>query len=96
MTWLERYREYEAKATPGPWTLEDCNSGGKILIRECLQTHLQVVPTADADLIVHIRNSAPALAALVEACRGHGDAPGHCEICAALTALDRDAAGGGE
>lgn len=110
MTWLARYREHEAKATPGLWLADTrdaddvviwasrdqdddrflCNVGGSNPSQVGV---VYDVDAGNAKLIELLRNSAPALAALVEACRGHGDAPGHCEICAALTALDRDAGG---
>lgn len=42
--------------TPGPWHLQDCPAGGKLLLRGTegkrhLQSHLQIVPTEDAILI---------------------------------------------
>ena len=45
--------------TPRPWVLLDCSHGGKLLVREhnAPQSHLQIVPTADAYLIA----AAPAL-----------------------------------
>lgn len=43
--------------TPGPWTLQECPSGRQLLIRaggdwkKHPQTHLQILPDADARLI---------------------------------------------
>jgi hypothetical protein len=47
----------EPKFTPGPWKLQNCSHGGKILIRESSdsayhqQGYLQIIPAADAYLM---------------------------------------------
>ena len=51
-----------AKHTPGPWGLQECPSGGMIVTRDAPQSHIQVVPEADARLIA----AAPDL---LEGCR---------------------------
>lgn len=70
---IREVREALGKATKGPWETTGCSHGGRILLRGSgavarqdwhPQTHLQVVPTEDAELIAH----APSwLAALCEA-----------------------------
>ena len=90
-SWLDRYMEYEAKATPGPW----------------LERDIPFLTFEDEALYCALRNSAPALAALVEEVKlciagsttsdglEIGPARGDWDrMKAALTALDRDAAGG--
>jgi hypothetical protein len=66
----------ELKATPGPWSVEECPAGGAILRRNSKQSHLQVFPEADARLIA----AAPDLyAALIER-----DGGAHDKDCKAL------------
>ena len=52
--------------TPGPWEIEDCSNGGKVVKRggpgKVLQSHIQVIPDDDAYLIA----AAPEL---LEACK---------------------------
>jgi hypothetical protein len=48
-----------SKHTPGPWHTSPCSHGGLIVIREGIsQSHVQIVPEADARLFA----AAPALA----------------------------------
>lgn len=65
---LPELRALLERATPGPWRTQECSAGGLILLRDCrYQTHLQVVPEADAALIAAAVNALPALLDAVEA-----------------------------
>ena len=57
------------RATKGPWTITESSNGGAILVRADSpdrklrgpQTHLQIVPEVDANLIVALVNAWPKL-----------------------------------
>lgn len=58
----------EAQATPGPWGLANTSSGGKLITRgtpedprRTYQASVQIIPSEDADLVVALRNRAPAV-----------------------------------
>ena len=72
---LPAIRARAEAATPGPWSLQESNQGGAILLRGLEndnrlrrhpQSHLQVVPEADAVFVAHAREDVPALLAEVE------------------------------
>ena len=112
MTFLDLLKSADAAATPGPWSSVPCDQGGDILRRgprdeskvdrslHHPQSHLQVVPGADARIAVLLRNAAPEIAALVEAADrvsryfdpvdgGQGDLDGDGKrLLSALVALD--------
>ena len=62
--------------TPGPWRVEPCTNGGMILIRADgkhgahPQTHLQIVPEADARLIAAAPDLLEACKALIRSIDG--------------------------
>jgi hypothetical protein len=71
VTAVDKLRALREAATPGPWKTDRCTSGGRLLIRgdtgTHVQSHLQVVPSEDAFLIVALVNAAPQIEALIEA-----------------------------
>jgi hypothetical protein len=90
--------------TPGPWALQECSHGGAILIRgqygEHHQSHLQIVPVADARLIAAAPELLEALRYVVKVrkleCSTHAD--GFDDICAycKIRAAIAKATGGAE
>lgn len=80
-TTIERLRELEKKATPGPWFggVEDNEPYGPILgiiddhdtpreVIRCAETSFDVeLSTANVNLMAEVRNALPALLAVVEA-----------------------------
>lgn len=65
--------------TPGPWSLDPCSNGGAILRRgqdsvRHMQSHLQIAPESDAELIVAAVNALPALLAELDGVRQGEDA----------------------
>lgn len=91
---LPELRALLSRATPGPWRTQECSAGGLILLRDCrYQTHLQVVPEADAALIAAAVNALPALLDAVEAAQRLLDDvkqrhPGEELRCPYMQALD--------
>ena len=88
--------------TPGPWEVVPCSNGGMLLVRgqygQHQQSHLQILPEADARLIA----SAPEmLGALEEVCGylsdiSSGDAPEGYEIYSRCMSAIRKARGESE
>ena len=76
--------------TPGPWMLQDCSNGGMILLRpplpgqkHAVQSHLQILPQADARLIA----AAPEL---LEACKEMlNEFPSECSCDEAYTSREK-------
>jgi hypothetical protein len=64
------------KHTPGPWGLSPCSNGGALVTRTGVQSHLQVVPEADAHLIA----AAPDLLAALRDFAEVGDNLIHAEL----------------
>ena len=55
------------KATAGEWRTQNCQSGGRLLLRDTqMQSHLQIVPAEDAAFIALVHNQLPALIAAYE------------------------------
>lgn len=73
-TAAEFLRSLDRAATPGLWGIAPTSSGGKLVTRgspenprRAYQASVQIVPGADADLIVSLRNLLPALADVIQA-----------------------------
>ena len=82
--------------SPGPWTTQHCPNGGRIVLRAVEpighhpQSHVQIVPTADAYLIAAAPDLYEALRLMLshgERCNWFADS-GDDEVCAkAIAAL---------
>jgi len=61
---ITRLRELLTKITQGEWTTGNCSNGGVLLQRQpqegqyrAIQSHVQILPSQDAEFIVLCRNS---------------------------------------
>jgi hypothetical protein len=87
---IAKFKEKREKASPQEWTLRDCSNGGLILIRQplegqrhAIQSHLQVLPTQDAEFIAAAANEALPLIEELQALliTTASDRNAHYELC---------------
>lgn len=67
MTTLERLRELDAKATPGPWYGRQGMFSNAINLHGEGQSVIGALCVEDAELVITMRNALPKLLALVDA-----------------------------